>query len=581
MRNLNIRTFADDAFNVRDHSEFTTSLQLDFNEIATMPSLKALQSLKHLSLRGNRITSFSGDDLATLFSLEYLDISLNPIHHWSPPKSPPSNFQNLASLIISKCGLTDNILNEILRTFSSTDRLDSIDLSYNHLVDLSGYKITSRRGAHGINLDGNLLRRINDKTLLESLGGFSNVRLNHNKILSFGLSSSLSLAKNASTVNLYLEGNHLSRIPDFNSFPLLTSVRLGRNRIVELEKDRLNHPLISYIDLSDNRIRFVNSNILKAKRLYTLNLNRNRLTTLKPMCFANLPALRNLYLAGNRLDISTFISGSPFAGENSQLRLALLNLAHNQLSSVPKCISELAYLRSLDISDNFITEVQHVSDLKQLYKLSLANNPLIEIDQKRVPNTLRQLELQGDIQLRCSCTNVWLREGRWLHAVGIAVLDSLKCHKKSAEMGVDQNHGVLNGDRKASSNDQTLLCFHSDDSICPNIPPTVCSGDRPSTTTTTSTTTISPTTSDLTATTTTTTTPPTTITLATTTSKPTTSHSSTNTIITTSAYTITSHNPTTTLHRITLLQYSQILLRSKSQQYLTRLPLIYLRQQQP
>jgi len=130
---------------------------------------------------------------------------------------------------------------------------------------------------------------------------------------------------------------------------------------------------LTALNLSHNKLSSVPQEITQLKKLQNLTINYNMITQL-----ANLSKLSNLHslsLAGNQLTEKEVDSCGL-----SNLHLQSLNLAKNQLTSIPKSVYSIKSLTKLVVSDNNIAEIPNqFSNLINLKFLGLNNNKFTSI----------------------------------------------------------------------------------------------------------------------------------------------------------------------------------------------------------
>ncbi|KRX91954.1 Leucine-rich repeat-containing protein let-4, partial [Trichinella pseudospiralis] len=154
-------------------------------------------------------------------------------------------------------------------------------------------------------------------------------------------------------LQLDLSNNQIDNIDDNEqliNLPKLADLNLANNRICAVHKDAFDvvkHSLQT-LNLASNCLDEVPASAIRGfKNLLALHLQRNRLTTLKPLQFVNLPYLN------------------------------LLNLAHNQIHTIYKqAFVNVPAIRFLYLSDNAFTELQPYmfSTFENLELLDLTNN---------------------------------------------------------------------------------------------------------------------------------------------------------------------------------------------------------------
>lgn len=123
------------------------------------------------------------------------------------------------------------------------------------------------------------------------------------------------------------------------------------------------------LDLSNNRITILPSNIGNFKSLKTLNMCGNRITQLPPQ-IGQLAKLETLILNGN------LITELPDTIANLK-NLKELNLSGNRLQRFPVALTKLRKLDIVDLSSNNLTSIpnEEIQDL-QLTELNLNQNQI-------------------------------------------------------------------------------------------------------------------------------------------------------------------------------------------------------------
>ena len=146
---------------------------------------------------------------------------------------------------------------------------------------------------------------------------------------------------------------------------------------------------IKIIDLSMNRIRFVDNNVLFPPSLTELYLSDNKLSTEQTIDLSHLSELNRVALDGNNLKSMHKIQLPP--------NITHFNFERNELSSFNDFdLSNLASLWYLDLSHNKIHELK--GDISEklpdgLKILFLDNNRISEIEQVKIPDELQLLNL--------------------------------------------------------------------------------------------------------------------------------------------------------------------------------------------
>lgn len=224
---------------------------------------------------------------------------------------------------------------------------------------------------------------------------------------------------------LDLRRNALKVLPqNLNALPSLKTLLLGQNQLQTLP-DQL--PNLVQIDLSKNRFAHFPVVLNHLKELQSLNLSSNRLRQLPELNFL---ALKSLHLSTNKIVEACFVAkGLPklekldlahnaltkveFRGNFSTLQS--LNLANNQLQTLPDTWKLMPFLRQLDLSNNqlehlplslstcvwlktlllnknkLVLKNHYFSTFQRLEELHLADNALNQVPD--LPATLRKMDL--------------------------------------------------------------------------------------------------------------------------------------------------------------------------------------------
>ncbi|KAE9553632.1 hypothetical protein FO519_003177 [Halicephalobus sp. NKZ332] len=209
----------------------------------------------------------------------------------------------------------------------------------------------------------------------------------------------------------------------FQDFIILRLV-MNRNTLSQISENAFNGPLLDSLvelDLTDNQLGQVPpTGIHQLRNLRKLYLNRNRITELSPMSFAQFESrdiLLKLELAGNRLTDQAMSDSTVFRPLRSLQELSLetnaltqipsaalvnqrdtlinMNLGLNQINEVPVGALDFPSLTSLSLEFNGITVIipqafQGVPNLQYLY-LTGNKFPSWQPEMFRYVNQLRTL----------------------------------------------------------------------------------------------------------------------------------------------------------------------------------------------
>lgn len=278
-------------FNSTHHLQ-KLSLQNNSLSLITSELFVGLVQLKYLNLSRNLISSHlvSSETFASLSGLEILDLSFNKF-----TKIDHSIFSKLTSL--KEVFLHNNLIHRIEpNAFGSSDKLTTLDLSFNNLASLLG--------------------------LLKKEQKIKVLRLGNNKVVD---NTNFSLPCEE-LLDLDLQENLLTSVPIFlTECSKLTTLDLSNNKITEL-------PDGTFVGLS---------------KLFGLSLAGNQIKSLSNNSFANMTSgLNILNLANNKLEE---IDGGAFW---SLKELRALRLDNNSLNDINGLVSHMSHLHWLNISSN-------------------------------------------------------------------------------------------------------------------------------------------------------------------------------------------------------------------------------------
>ncbi len=208
-------------------------------------------------------------------------------------------------------------------------------------------------------------------------------------ILSFNQldAGSLSFVRNRSLRMLNLQGNRLTYVPGgVRKNRRLQSLWLGNNPLTTVNLRGLRR--LTDLNLYNAGLSELPRRIGRLRHLQVLDVYYNRLTGL-PHSFWRLRKLEQLALAHNQLR-------SLPADIGRLTNLQQVYLHHNQLSQLPDQLSQLTHLRLLDLNNNWFSVVPPVlGRLTALEDLDMSNNNLQEL-----PPTLTNLSNLKKLYLR-------------------------------------------------------------------------------------------------------------------------------------------------------------------------------------
>ncbi|XP_054721560.1 toll-like receptor Tollo [Uloborus diversus] len=349
---------------------------------------------------GNFALRLSAETFSQLLSLEKLELGENNLGHL--PQTLLCPLRRLVSLNLTLNNFSD-ISNVGLSTGGRDNVLCLVDvqrvhLSYNRIKVLSNKGFAAVNQLRELRIDHNVISRA-EESAFYGLENLSVLDLSSNQMVAL---PPFVLRPCENLNELFLQNNSISVIPPglFASLQQLLVLDLSRNEITshwlgaETFADLIR--LIS-LDLSFNRLSQIDSSIFRSQyslqvlhlshneievisdyafsstyKLHSLMLNNNRLKRLTSVTFSGLNVLNVLLLNSNDID---FVHTDAFRNNSALMEL---NLAGNKLNTVPSAVQPLQLLRSLDLSDNRITDIHNASYLgiDNLYSLVLSGNKI-------------------------------------------------------------------------------------------------------------------------------------------------------------------------------------------------------------
>ncbi|XP_048004885.1 leucine-rich repeat-containing G-protein coupled receptor 4 isoform X2 [Leguminivora glycinivorella] len=203
-------TLAEDEF---AEAEVLAYLDISYNQIKSLNgSLRSLKSLRYLNLTYNALTEFSLQEIKGLKKLDVIDFSHNKINHIT------GNMENLVDV---------------------ETKVLELRLDHNHLVTLGGALI----GFHGLmrlNLSNNQLQQVSS----DDLNGLEDL-----KVLDLSFNDIATLEETSKSF-----------------LPSLEELIAHHNNISALDKDFHGLPSLCMADLSYNKIRSINYDLVSKTR---------------------------------------------------------------------------------------------------------------------------------------------------------------------------------------------------------------------------------------------------------------------------------------------------------------------------
>lgn len=385
-------------------------LSIEFCKLSNLTdgSLKGLRALRNLTIRTHN-TDWSSVSLdisknvftEELFFLEYLDLSENNM--WTVPDGMICPLKNLQYINVTRNrlrDLTDFHLSASISTVLSKKcgpNLKVLDFSHNNIDSLSPAIFSNLGKLIELKLNNNGMTFIADRAL-EGLISLSVINLSENRLNNLP-PELFSEAKNVKEI--YLSNNTLNVLAPgiFNELQQLLVLDLSKN---QLSSDWINGMTFKglrklvFLDLSHNQLNKLEITTFKSlSSLQILKLQENRIESLQENLFADLGSLNTLILSNNmikKIDQTTFSGLTSLsllsldynqiseihdhALKNFSSSLQDLHLNGNKLLKVPNVLANVPHLKTLDLGENHINNIENVSfsAMSELFGLRLTEN---------------------------------------------------------------------------------------------------------------------------------------------------------------------------------------------------------------
>ncbi|TGZ73108.1 hypothetical protein CRM22_001710 [Opisthorchis felineus] len=379
--------------NYLEHLEglnFCTNLEeisAEDNSLTSFESFQQLKKLKRLFLGNNSIQSFRGLRKSEFPSLEVLVMRANGIKEVDGIEV----LGNLQELYIA-----NNDLRELKVVLNLKDLLLTIaDFSGNPLTkELNHYRLRMIFHLKSLKaLDGQEISTNETLRAKELLGGHLSEEFLMEKFNGENLSEFVCLEMSGSLLKVVdvlspeyfsklqsvnLERNNLTSFGGLLFLPQLRTLCLNENNI-----ETLFPPNIQLIASSSRRklkdpadTRYVSLYTSKQAifpKLKILHLAKNHISTLLPLHFHRMPAIRSLFLQYNEI--------SSFSGLESLPQLRELVLDGNKIKDIPELSFQFRWsLQELHMESNRLRELYNLKSLENLKRVYLSGNKLYDLN---------------------------------------------------------------------------------------------------------------------------------------------------------------------------------------------------------
>lgn len=348
-------------------------LNASFNQLEELPSLGELRKIETIMFQGNQLTSFP--DVSGCIALKELHLSDNNI--------TDINMLHLEEVRqLKTLMLENNNIKAIPEGIIQLINLEYLALSNNN-ISLIPVCIGIMPNLKKFSIEDNNIQNVRADI----------IRCGTNRILkhlqqsadatNIGVINSVSSSINANaypnkyimknTKMLGLAGHNLTELPaevlEDAKTAEVTLVDLSRNKICELPEMLSTITTVTDLKLTSNLLTNLPEWVgKKYERLQTLDLSKN--------CLLSLPLTFGLFIY-----------------------LRDINISFNRFTELPECIYEISSLEIIEANDNLLTkiDVSSLKKLKRLAVLNLANNNIDSVPAELGTLTnIRTLMLSGN-----------------------------------------------------------------------------------------------------------------------------------------------------------------------------------------
>lgn len=349
-----------------------TELNLSYNQLTRLPTCTDCKNLSHLILSFNKINNMENDYFLTLPKL---------------------------SLLILKC----NKITEVCSNLGDLTNLAILDLSDNELRSLPD-ELATLFHLKTLFLGGNPIKTVRNDILRDSKRIISYIKTSHCNNQRHSSTDGVSSLTESTTNEIKIDKYTLDRSKTLGLCKVIhipeslyeiakdTKVEqadLSSNNITQVNDKLFDIVTIRELDLSNNLIEHLPTDLLKLNHLVYLNLEKNKLCDIDVNL--NFDHLRELNLSSNKF------KQIPLCIFNlNNLEILMMNNNHLEKINEHGKLIEMKKLTVLDLSNNNIEKIPFELGLaRQLHHLNLMGNsfkyPRQDILQKGTPHLLSYL----------------------------------------------------------------------------------------------------------------------------------------------------------------------------------------------
>lgn len=357
LQNNSLRIISQDIFKGLDHLRY---LNLSHNSLTSSAALSSLTQIEILDISHNRLTEldvklfskfsalrelFLGNNLIHTIqmdssklgiNLQVVDLSYNKLSYLGKIFEEASKLkvlkvdnnmiQDLESFVLTcesliEVSLHQNQLITVPKFLKECKQLQALDLSYNKIGSLSSSAFSGIRNLINLNLGGNQIATVSNKTFANISSELKTLNLANNRIENIERLAFVGLTKLS---NLRLDGNQLTDLNGLLShLTSLHHLNVSSNRLEWFDYAFIPSSL-TWLDISHNKIGTLgNFYNLKNFQLETLFAGHNSIQKLEPDSL--LQSLGQVRLDNNLI---SKVEADTFA---KMPNLQLANLQHNQI----------------------------------------------------------------------------------------------------------------------------------------------------------------------------------------------------------------------------------------------------------
>lgn len=343
-------------------------------------ALSGLKELQTLDLGSSNIRAVPEDAFCSLSNLQTLNLTRNRIRDVDKAgfgsRSREKPFDCTGGVDIRNLDLSYNELRSLRNgsDVSKLKRLQFLLLQHNDISELGGAALNGLVSLRVFNMSYNRLEKL-PMAIFSSSRELREIYLHNNALyeLSRGIFHNLEQLLVLDLSSNQLSSNHVDD-ETFIGLIRLIVLNLSNNALTRIdEKTFKDLYFLQILELSNNSIGYIQENsFYPLYNLHTLNLANNRLHTIEAQLFNGLFVLSKLSLSNNLV-----ANIHPQAFKNCS-DLKELELNSNAITEVPEALSELSFLKTLDLGENQISGFRNGSfkGLSQLTGLRLIENSI-------------------------------------------------------------------------------------------------------------------------------------------------------------------------------------------------------------